>query len=132
MIPGAVSGPLEILSGNALPYVARHTLNAGLSYEWSPFDGYSARLGTNYAYRSRIYFNEFNDDYNSQPSVGTLDLSGSISPDDEAWKLFFYVRNATDETVRTGSTIYSGLIGAARAVSYAPPRHFGVGVSMSF
>ena len=132
VIPGLDSGPLEDLSGNDLPYVAKHTLNAGLSYTFSPFAGYNARFGGNYAYRSRIFFNEFNDDYNSQPSVGTLDLSGSISPDSDAWKAFFYIRNVTDETIRTGSTIYSGLIGAARAVSYAPPRHFGVGLSLSF
>ena len=132
ILPGLVGGSVEDLAGNRLPYVAEWSGIFGGEYTFQPVSGYDASLSANYAYHSRIYFNEYNDNYNSQPAVGVLDLSASFGPDSGNWETFVYVKNATDETVRTGSTIYSGLIGAARAVSYAPPRHFGIGATLSF
>lgn len=32
----------------------------------------------------------------------------------------------------TGTTVYAGLLGAERGVSYAPPRNFGIGASYRF
>lgn len=133
------------LKGNPLPYVSKWNGTVGLDYKFAAGSGYTASLGGDVVYRSRIYFNEFKDIYlpadngtfvldsdNSQKPVALLNLRGSFGPDSDAWKLFFYVNNVTNKLVKTGATIYSGLIGADRAVSYAPPRHFGIGASFTF
>lgn len=131
-IPGPVAGPLQDLSGNQLPYNARWTLNFGANYHFSPIAGYIIRLGGEYAYRSRIYFNEFNTPLISQSAKAMVNANASFGPDDESWKAFFYINNITDETAQTGVNIFSGLVGASRAVSYAPRRNFGAGLSFSF
>lgn len=124
--------PVQVLDGNQLPYVGEWNVGLGANYRFEPVSGVTAELGGNYYYQSRIYFNEFNVDDNSQKPVGRLDVSASIGPSDESWKLYGYIRNVTDETVLTGTTIYAGLLGAEKGVSYAPPRHFGVGFSYNF
>ncbi len=131
-IPGPVSGPLQNLAGNQLPYDAKLSLNLGADYKFEPVSGYTLRLGGEYSYHSRIYFNEFNTRLISQKPVGVFNASASVGPNGDRWKVFGYINNITDKDVQTGVNIFSGLIGAARAVSYAPPRSFGVGASVSF
>ncbi len=123
---------IQILDGNQLPYVAKWNVTAGAAYKFEPTAGVSMELGGNYYYQSRIFFNEFNTIDNSQKSVGRVDLSASIGPSSEQWKIYGYIRNLTNETVQTGATIYAGTLGAARGVSYAPPRNFGVGFAYNF
>ena len=132
ILPGLAGGPPLNLAGKRLPYVAEFSAAVGAEYSFKPVVGYEARLGANYSYQSRTFFNEFNDNYNSQPPVGVFDLSASFGQQDKGWQVFGFVRNLTDRVVRTGSTTYSGLIGGARAVSYAPPRHFGIGAAFKF
>nr|WP_302480079.1 TonB-dependent receptor [Sphingomonas bacterium] len=131
IFPGA-TGPKENLAGNQLPYVARWNATLGIDYRFEPTAGYVANLGTGFSYQSRTFFNEFNDPANAQKPVGRLDLSASIGPSSEKWKLFGYVRNVTNELVLTGTTIYSPLLGAEKSVSYAPPRNFGIGFRYVF
>ncbi|MBC7831412.1 MAG: TonB-dependent receptor [Hyphomicrobium sp.] len=129
--PGA-NGPLLDLAGNQLPYVAKWNATLGATYDFEPVQNYTATLGAGFTYQSRTFFNEFNDASNSQAPVGRLDLSASVGPSDENWKLFGYVRNVTNELVLTGTTIYSPLLGAEKSVAYAPPRNFGIGFRYSF
>ena len=132
ILPGLAGGPPLNLAGKRLPYVAEFSAAAGAEYSFTPIKGYEGRLSANCSYQSRTYFNEFNDDYNSQAPVGVFDVSASFGQADKGWQVFGYVRNLTDQVVRTGSTTYSGLIGGARAVSYAPPRHFAIGAAFRF
>ena len=132
IIPGAAGGATLDLAGRQLPYAAKWTISAGADYTFAPIAGYEAIIGVELSHRSRVYFTEFNDGYNSQPPTTLIDASASFGPEGKGWRLFGFVRNLTDQTVRTGSTTYSGLIGAARGVSYSPPRNFGVGAAFSF
>ena len=132
ILPGLVGGPPLSLAGKRLPYVAELSAAVGAEYGFTPAPGYESKLAVNYSYQSRTFFNEFNDNYNSQPPVGVFDISASFGQQSKGWQLFGFVRNLTDRVVRTGSTTYSGLIGGARAVSYAPPRHFGIGAAFRF
>ena len=131
IFPGSV-GPQIDLSGQQLPYVAKWSATLGVTYEFSPTEDSVATLGADYAYQSRTYFNEFNDRDNSQDGVGRFDLTASVGPRNEKWKLFGYMRNVTNRTVLTGTTIYSPLLGAEKSVQYAPPRNFGVGFRYAF
>ena len=122
-----VGGPAENLAGDILPYVSPVTVNFDAAYSFPTAWGMKASLDLQCSYHCRIYFNEFNDKTNSQGDLGLLNLSGSIGPAEGPWKLFGYAHNLGNETYQTGSTIYSGLLGATKAVSYGPPRQFGVG-----
>lgn len=132
VLPGLVGGPVLDLSGKQLPNVARRTLNLNASYDFPVSADFDASVGAQYSWRSRVYFNEFNDRSNSQAAVGLLNLNASLSPTDGPWRLYGYVRNVTDKTVVSGTTIYSGLLGAGKAVSYAAPRTFGIGAGVRF
>jgi iron complex outermembrane receptor protein len=120
------------LAGNQLPYDAKWSFTLNPTYRFEPTSGVAMELGGIYYYQSRIFFNEFNTLDNSQKPVGRVDLSGSIGPSNDRWKVYGYVRNLTNELVLTGTTIYAGTLAAEKGVSYAPPRNFGVGFSYNF
>ena len=131
-IPGAAPGPEQDLAGNRLPYVPETSAVADIRYNFAPLAGYKARLGAQVSYRSSVFFNEFNDRLNGQGSGTVVNLDAGFGPDRSSWEVYGYVRNLFDRTYQTGSTIYSGLLGAEKAVSYAPPRTVAVGVRYSF
>jgi iron complex outermembrane receptor protein len=123
---------LQTLDGNQLPYVAKWNSSLGANYRFEPTDGISMSLGGNYYYQSRIFFNEFNTLDNSQKPVGRVDLSASIGPSGGQWQVYGYIRNLTNKTVMSGTTIYAALLAAEKGVSYAPPRNFGIGFTYNF
>jgi outer membrane receptor protein involved in Fe transport len=123
---------LENLAGKQLAYVAKENMNLGASYRFEPTAGIAMELGGNYYYQSRIFFDQFNTIDNSQKPAGRVDLSASIGPSNDRWKVYGYIRNVTNETVLTGTTIYAAFLAAEKAVTYDPPRNFGVGFSYNF
>ncbi len=131
-IPGPAPAPPTDLSGNQLPNIAKWSVNLDAQYRFSPVDGYDLTLGVQYAWRSRIYFNEFNEPDNSQGPVAITNLSASVAPQGGRWRVYGYVSNLFDRTLPDRDTIYSGLLGAEKAVNYAPPRNFAVGLSYAF
>ena len=131
-IPGPLPAPPSDLSGNQVPNISKWSVNLDGQYRFSPADGYDLTLGAQYAWRSRVYFNEFNDRDNGQGAGGVLNLSASLAPQDGPWRVYGYVTNVLDRTYQVGSTIYSGLLGGEKAVNYAPPRNVAVGVSYAF
>ena len=132
-VPAYLPPPvLQNLAGNQLPYDAKWSFTVGPTYRFEPTSGVAVELGGIYYYQSRVFFNEFNTLDNSQKPVGRVDLSGSIGPSNDRWKVYGYVRNLSNELVLTGTTIYAGTLAAEKGVSYAPPRNFGVGFSYNF
>lgn len=131
-LPGLAAGPLTDLSGNQLPYVPEYTANLDAVYTFTPVSGYTGTLAAQYSWRSRTYFNEFNDPSNSEGAGAVVNLRASLETPDGAWRLYGYLNNVFDRTYQTGTTVYSGLLGAEKAVNYAPPRHFGIGLSRTF
>ncbi|TAJ71866.1 MAG: TonB-dependent receptor [Phenylobacterium sp.] len=131
-IPGPVGSPVENLRGNDLPYVPRWTVNLGFNYSAPPIAGLTPGFDVQYAWRDRVYFSEFNDKGNSQKPVGLLNIAASLAPENGPWRVYGFVHNVTDETVISGTTVYAGILGAEKAVSYTPPRNFGIGVALTF
>jgi iron complex outermembrane receptor protein len=131
-IPGPAPAPPTDLSGNQVPNISKWSVNLDAQYRFSPAEGYDLTLGAQYAWHSRIYFNEFNEVENSQGAGGIVNLSASLAPQGGRWRLYGYVNNLFDRTYQLGTTVYSGLLGAEKAVNYAPPRNVAVGVSYAF
>ncbi len=120
------------VSGNQLPMVAKTQISLGASYEWSLLAGYLGTVGVDYSWRDRIYFTEFNTSDAQQDAYGKLDLSASLRSEDSGWRLYGFVRNATDESAIGSMAIVSPLLGSVRVVNLIPPRHFGIGLDVSF
>ncbi|MET0274422.1 MAG: TonB-dependent receptor [Phenylobacterium sp.] len=131
-IPGPAPAPPTDLSGNQVPNISKWSVNLDAQYRFAPTAGYGVTLGAQYAWRSRVYFNEFNERDNSQASVGIVNLSASLAPEAGRWRVYGYVSNLFDKTYQLGTTVYSGLLGAEKAVNYAAPRNFAVGLSYAF
>lgn len=131
-IPGPVPAPPSDLSGNQVPNISKWSVNLDAQYRFSPADGYEATLGAQYAWRSRVYFNEFNERGNSEGPGGIVNLSVSFAREGGPWRVYGYVSNLFDRTYQLGTTIYSGLLGGEKAVNYAPPRNVAVGLSYAF
>jgi iron complex outermembrane recepter protein len=127
----APMGPAVDTKGNQLAFVSK--AQANLSAEWvQTFGDYRATFRADYAWRSKLYFTEFNTEDAAQDSYGMLNLAASVRPTNGPWKLYGYVRNAGNTTALTSMTIASPILGAARTVNYTPPRHFGLGFTYDF
>jgi outer membrane receptor protein involved in Fe transport len=117
------------VSGKQLAQVSR--AQAALNAEWSqPVGAYTLSLRSDYVWRDKFYFTEFNTSDAMQSAYGLLNLSASLRPTGGAWKVYGYVRNVGDKAALTSMNISSPVLGSARQVSYTPPRHVGLGVSV--
>jgi iron complex outermembrane recepter protein len=124
-------GPAVDTKSNQLAFVSK--AQANLSAEWvQAFGDLRATLRADYAWRSKVYFTEFNTEDAAQGSYGMLNLAASVRPTKGPWKVYGYVRNAANTTALTSMSIASPILGAARTVNYTPPRHFGVGFTYDF
>jgi iron complex outermembrane receptor protein len=103
------------------------------SVEYAPaLAGWRPVLRADYAWRSRVFFTEFNTADAVQDRYGLLNLSASIRPEGGRWRVHAWVRNVTDKTAITSMSIASPVLGAARQVTWTPPRQVGVGASLEF
>ncbi|NRF68931.1 TonB-dependent receptor [Aquincola sp. S2] len=119
------------VKGNQLAFASKS--QAALSAEYTPtIAGMRASMRADVVWRSKVFFTEFNTADAVQDSYGMLNLSASIRPANGKWKVYGWVRNATDKTAITSMSIASPLLGAARQVTYTPPRQFGIGASLEF
>jgi iron complex outermembrane recepter protein len=117
--------------GRQLAQASRQQLTLGA--EWAGSVGeLRATLRADYSWRGRFYFTEFNTPDAMQGAYGLLHLSATLRPAAGPWKLWAQLRNAGDTTALTSMSIASPLLGAARQVTYTPPRQFAVGASYDF
>lgn len=91
-----------------------------------------ATLRADYNWRGRCYFTEFNTPDAMQGAYGLVNLSATLRPAEGRWKLWAHVRNVGDRAAFTSMSIASPVLGAARQVTYTPPRQFAVGASHDF
>lgn len=121
------------LSGNKLPYVAEHTLTAGLTYTRDVgFNGeFSASINT--TWEDDTWLREYND-----PSVDLVedhtktDASISYRFIKQGLKLTGYVTNIEDDVQKTNIFISPGFIGLSATTAYTKPRTFGIRLDKDF
>ena len=123
--------PEENVKGNQLAQVSK--ANAALSAEWSAVvGGLRTTLRGDYVWRDKYYFTEFNTPDAVQDAYGLFNVSASLRSVERGWKLYGYVKNLTNEAAITSMSIASPVLGAARQVTYTPPREIGIGASFDF
>lgn len=126
----APTTPVNV-KGNQLAQVSKSNIAANAEYS-ATVGGLKTTLRVDYVWRDTVYFTEFNTPDAKQDAYGLLNLSASLRSAERGWALYGYVKNATNETAITSMSIASPLLGAARQVTYTPPREFGIGLSLDF
>jgi iron complex outermembrane receptor protein len=128
--PGGASVPDQDLSGNATRMSPKWSVNLNPTYEIDLANGGTVTLGSNFAYRSKQYHTEFNDDRLSQDGYIQLDANILYEAPDGHLSVNLWAKNITDELVYAGSFSVS----TSRAIggTLMPPRSYGVTVGYAF
>ena len=128
--PGGANVPDSDLSGNATRMSPKWSINVFPTYEIPLANGGTITLGSNFAYRSKQYHTEFNDERLSQDAYVMLDANVLYEAPDRDLSVNLWVKNLTDELVYSGSFSVS----TSRAIggTLMPPRSYGVTVGYAF
>ncbi|MCX7284730.1 MAG: TonB-dependent receptor [Novosphingobium sp.] len=129
--PGAVESTLvKDLSGNATRMSPKWSLNLNPTYDIGMSNGGNVRLGTNFAYKSKQFHTEFNDDRMAQDGYIQLDANIMYRAPDGKFSANAWVRNITNELVYAGSFAVS----TSRAIggTLMPPRTYGLTLGYTF
>ena len=116
------------LEGNTLSNAPKISLNLGINYSTLLQSGSALTLRANAAYKSKVYFSEFNDF--SQDKYTIVDLNVIWENAEETLKTRFFVKNATDEEYVSG--YLSAATGGGRFGTWGRPREVGFEVTRNF
>ena len=116
------------LEGNYLTNAPKVSINLGLNYTSAMASGASLTYRANAAYKSRIYFSEFNE--YSQDAYTIVDLNLIWESADETMRSRFFIKNATDEEYIAG--YLSAATGGGRFGQWGYPRTAGIEVQRNF
>ncbi len=116
------------LDGNYLTNAPKVSINLGLNYTSVMTSGASLTYRANAAYKSRIYFSEFNE--YSQDAYTIIDLNLIWESADESMRSRFFIKNATDEDYISG--YLSSATGGGRFGQWGYPRTAGIEIQRNF
>ena len=116
------------LEGNYLTNAPKVSINLGLNYTSAMASGSSLTYRANAAYKSRIYFSEFNE--YSQDGYTIVDLNLIWESADEIMRSRFFIKNATDEDYVAG--YLSAATGGGRYGQWGYPRTVGIEIQRNF
>jgi len=129
--PGADPAALvQDLSGNATRMSPRWSVNLNPTYEIELANGGTITPGANFAYKSKQYHTEFNDDRLAQDGYIQLDANILYRAPGRDFSVNVWMKNITDELVYAGSFSIS----TSRAIggTLMAPRSYGVTVGYAF
>lgn len=121
------------LAGCELPRSPKAQGNLGI--QWSTaVGGGELRLRTDYAYRGKQYFTQFNREAVSQEGYGTIGARASFSAPGDRWSVTVYGDNLSNKDYFT-TVLESGVAAPGSVVPQAilgAPRTFGVSLNAKF
>lgn len=128
--PAGASVPNTDLSGNFTRMSPEWSVNFNPEYVIDLANGGTVTLGTNFAYRSKQFHTEFNDDRLSQAAYIMLDANIIWRDPSRRYSVNVWGKNLTDELVYAGSFSIS----TSRAIggTLMPPRTYGVTFGLQF
>ena len=121
---------VQQLKGNRLNNSPETSINFGASYHTPLASGGSLTLRADVAYRSKIYFREFNQSEDSQGSYTVVNLNAIWESNDGLWTGRLFAKNLTDEDYITG--LVGSSSNGGRLGSWGPPRQVGLEVTRYF
>lgn len=121
-------GNTNDLSGNRLPYAPKWTASVGGYYDIELNGDLTLQYGTNWSYRSKIYFDPYNADPVSDRKQLTGNMSLSLKSDAGKWNVGVFANNITNRLVK--GFAYNQTYVAPTI--YAPQRTFGLRAGIDF
>ena len=120
------------LQGNSLNNAPERSFNLGVAYTIPDLGqlGGALTLRADVAYRSKIYFREFNEPGDAQEGYTLLHLNVNWESADGAWRARLFARNATDEEYL--NNIFASDVAGGRFGTWAAPRQIGFEVTREF
>lgn len=76
------------------------TANVGVQYLFGVSSNWDMRLGADYSYQSKVYYDQFNAEEIAQGGYGLLNASAALLSGDGSVELSLFARNITDEVYR--------------------------------
>lgn len=128
--PGGSSVPDQDLSGNRTRMSPKWSLNLNPEFHFDSFNESSVTMGVNFAYRSKQYHTEFNDDRMSQNGYAMVDANVKWRDSSDKLSVNLWVKNLTDKLVWAGS--YAVATSRTIGGTLMPPRTYGVTVGYDF
>ncbi|WP_159791649.1 TonB-dependent receptor [Croceibacterium salegens] len=128
--PGGAAVQDSDLSGNATRMSPKWSVNLNPNYELDLGQTGSLAFGTNFAYRSKQYHTEFNDERLSQNGYVMWDANILYTSPDRDWTANFFMKNILDKLVWAGSFSVS----TSRTIggTLMPPRTYGMTFGYKF
>ena len=114
-------------TGNELPRSPAGKYNIGAQFE-TPVGGWHALARLDYSWVDDAYFEASNVSSQAWPAHDNLDARLTLTLPDERWQVSFWGKNLTDELVPTYVTYFGAF--QQTLVPYAPPRTYGVSLSL--
>ena len=131
--PGCPAGGLTNLAGNAIPYVADHTITGGLQYGFDLGEIGSVVASVNTSWHSEMFLREYNDPVIDRVGPNTkTDITVTYFAGDTGLSVTGFVTNLEDDVERNNIYITPGFIGESATTAYTKPRTFGVKVDYEF
>lgn len=128
--PSGSSVPDQDLSGNYTRMSPKWSVNINPSYRADLAGGSSLKFGVNFAYRSKQYHTEFNDDRLAQDGYVMLDANVMWKDPSDRYSINLWVKNLTNELVWSGS--YAVATSRTIGGTLMPPRTYGVTLGAEF
>lgn len=111
-----------VAKGNQLPFAPELQWNLGIGYT-AEFDGYEVFPRIDVSYSDKVYFDASNTASIAQlDSYTTVDLSLTVQPLSQQWKVTVGVNNATDEVYKVSGNSSLGSGSGYAEAAYARPR----------
>lgn len=130
-IPAPGGGSTTIItdySGNRLPYAPRWSGSFGGSYTIETGANYSLTLGTNWNFRSQIFFDPYQNAAAQDGAYWLGNVNVSYGRVDDRWRATLFVQNLTNTRMK-GFEFAQPYVSPA---IYAPLRQFGGRVAVNF
>lgn len=124
-------GPLD-LEGNVLPRAPEFKFNVGLQYTLDLESGASVMLRGDYSWQDEVFFSAFNVQGLYQGAYSWGKARVTYTNPDDTWDVSAFVDNISDEVVRKNATFNGDIIDSTATGNLAPPRTYGVEVSLRF
>ena len=121
--------PVQI-EGNPLNNAPGTSMNIGVTYDTELGSGGNLALSLDAAYRSRVYFREFDNRLDSQDGYAIVNFNANWVSADEDYAARFFVSNLTDEAHVTG--MYALQTTYGRQGTWNMPRQVGFEVTKFF
>ncbi len=119
-------------SGNHLQNAPEWAFNMAVDYTVPVGDWGSASFRGEWAYKSRVHFTPFADNYQSQPGTSVINARLAFTDADDQWTIAAWVKNLTDEVIANSKTEDISLFSGGTWLNYQPPRTYGLTVGYKF